>query len=156
MIREYFGLTDEPFGKDISPENLYLSLGFKELLARLDYGVKKRCFCLVTGDIGAGKSTAIRLLARNLDENQHKLLYISDSNLKPRDFYRELLFKLGSSPGYLRIDAKRQFNQLILDYFEKRRITPWSLSTRLIAIAPNAAGNQILTNFKMDSFLQWP
>jgi len=55
VIREYFGLTGEPFDKDISPENLYLSLRFKELLARLDYGVKKRCFCLVTGDIGANQ-----------------------------------------------------------------------------------------------------
>lgn len=152
MIQEYFGLTGEPFGKDILPGNLYQSLRFKELLARLDYGVKKRYFCLVTGDIGAGKSTAIRLLAQNLDENKHKLLYLSDSNLKPRDFYRELLFQLGSNPGYLRIDAKRQFNQLILDYFEKRRIT-------LIVVIDEAhllshlmlQEIRFLTNFRMDS-----
>lgn len=29
MIQEYFGLTDEPFGKDILPEHLYLSYGLK-------------------------------------------------------------------------------------------------------------------------------
>jgi len=102
MIQEYFGLTGEPFSKDVLPKNVYLSL---RLLARLDYGVQKRCFCLVTGDIGAGKSTAIRLLAQNLDENKHKLLYFQ---LKAPGFLPELLFQLGSNPGYLRIDAKIQ------------------------------------------------
>lgn len=37
MIQEYFGLTGEPFGKEILPEHLYLSLRFKELLARQEF-----------------------------------------------------------------------------------------------------------------------
>lgn len=48
MIQEYFGFTSEPFTKDILPEHLFRTPRFEELLARLEYGVKKRYFISVS------------------------------------------------------------------------------------------------------------
>lgn len=152
MIQEYFGFTSEPFTKDILLEHLFRTPRFEELLARLEYGVKKRYFCLVTGDIGAGKSTAIRYLAKNLDENRYKLLYLTDSDLKPRDFYRELLFQLGYTPEHQRTDVKRQFMRLILDLFENQKLTPVVVVDEAHLFS-NSMLHEIrfFTNFKMDS-----
>ena len=45
----------------------------------------------------------------------------SDANLKPRDFYRELLHHFGLPPKFLRSEAKRQFQHLVWDLYENQR-----------------------------------
>lgn len=62
MIRQFFALKTTPFTKEIPTSQLYQSPSFKECVARLQYIAKTRSFGLVTGEIGAGKSTAIRAL----------------------------------------------------------------------------------------------
>ena len=79
--REYFGLTDEPFGKDISPGIFIYHLRFR-VIGPVGLWCEKALF--LPGDRGywSRQINNYSSFARNLDENQHKLLYISDSNLK--------------------------------------------------------------------------
>ncbi len=58
MIKEFFGFTHIPFTKEISTDFVFPSEQHKELTARLKYAIENRYFSLVTGEIGAGKSTA--------------------------------------------------------------------------------------------------
>lgn len=51
------------FSRQIAPENLFPSAQVKETLARLNYLVRTRGFGLLTGEVGAGKSTAVRALS---------------------------------------------------------------------------------------------
>ncbi|PJI52475.1 hypothetical protein CTI14_41670, partial [Methylobacterium radiotolerans] len=58
----------------------YQSPSFKECVARLQYIAKTRSFGLVTGEIGAGKSTAIRALRDGLDQTKYRFMYLCDSS----------------------------------------------------------------------------
>ena len=97
MISHFFEWNRTPFTKEIPTEDLYQSSSFQQCVARLQYMVKTRSFGLVTGEIGAGKSTAIRSLRDGLDLTKYQFIYLCDSSLKPRDFYRELLHHFDSA-----------------------------------------------------------
>ncbi|MDN5348590.1 MAG: hypothetical protein PWP65_2155, partial [Clostridia bacterium] len=68
---------------------------FEELLARLKYAAERKMFALVTGEVGAGKSTAIRALMARLNPTRYRVLYVSDSALTPRNFYWLTLHHVG-------------------------------------------------------------
>lgn len=152
MIRHFFGWERTPFTKEISTDHLYLSERFQECVARLHYMVKTRSFGCVTGDIGSGKSTAIRCLRDQLDLHKYRFLYLSDANLRPRDFYRELLHHFGLPPKFLRSEAKRQFQHLVWDLYENQK----KVAVVVIDEAHLLQGDMLqeirfLTNFQIDS-----
>ena len=61
MYQSYFGLAEEPFSIAPDPRYLYLSKRHQEALAHLLYGVNAGGgFVLLTGEVGAGKTTVCR------------------------------------------------------------------------------------------------
>lgn len=48
---------------------------------------------MVTADVGCGKTTTLHRFTTKLDKDQYMVLYLSDSKLPPRWFYKELLAK---------------------------------------------------------------
>src|SRR3954471_20991524 len=61
MYARFFGLKREPFSIAPDPRYLYMSDRHREALAHLLYGVKGGGgFVLLTGEIGAGKTTVCR------------------------------------------------------------------------------------------------
>lgn len=82
MIRQFFGWQGTPFTKEIPTAQLYPSASFRECVARLNYMAKTRSFGLVTGEIGAGKSAAIRTLRDGLDPTKYRFIYLCDSAAK--------------------------------------------------------------------------
>ena len=67
MYQEYFGLAEAPFSIAPDPRYLYLSQRHQEALAHLLYGVSgDGGFVLLTGEIGAGKTTVCRCLLQQI------------------------------------------------------------------------------------------
>jgi len=63
MYQHYFGLAEAPFSIAPDPRYLYLSQRHQEALAHLLYGVGgDGGFVLLTGEVGAGKTTVCRCL----------------------------------------------------------------------------------------------
>jgi len=63
MYTDHFGLKHKPFNQVPDPGYLYLSPNHKKALTMLEYGVVSHAgFTVVTGEIGAGKTTLIRTL----------------------------------------------------------------------------------------------
>jgi type II secretory pathway predicted ATPase ExeA len=85
----------------------------EETLGRLSYAASRQWFAVVTGDCGTGKTTILRRLAGELKESEHKLLYVADSKLTPRHFYKGMLEQLGCESKFYRGDAKRQLHREI-------------------------------------------
>lgn len=70
MYTAYFGLNENPFSIAPDPLYLYMSEHHREALAHLKYGVKSDGgFVLLTGEVGAGKTTLCRSLLEQLPEN---------------------------------------------------------------------------------------
>lgn len=152
MICNFFGWERTPFTKEISTGHLYMSGPFQECVARLKYMVMTRSIGSVTGEIGCGKSTATRYLKDQLDMHKYRFLYLSDASLKPRDFYRELLYHFGLTPKYLRSEAKRQFQNLVWDLYEnQQKITVVVIDEAHLLSGDMLQEVRFLTNFQMDS-----
>lgn len=113
MFEVFYGLKHIPFSRDIPTEHLYPSLGLEETVGRLEYAVQRQLFVVVTGDCGTGKTTTIRKLAAQLNPSRYKTLYLTDSKLTPRHFYKGLLEQLGHEASFYRGDSKRQLHREI-------------------------------------------
>ena len=71
---------------DLQVSEMYLKESHKEKLARMQYSAELRQFALCTVDFGAGKSTMARLLDSKLSSARNVVLYITASDLTPRNF----------------------------------------------------------------------
>ena len=70
MYTAYFGLYESPFSIAPDPLYLYMSEHHREALAHLQYGIKiDGGFVLLTGEVGAGKTTLCRSLLEQLPED---------------------------------------------------------------------------------------
>jgi general secretion pathway protein A len=70
MYQSYFGLAEEPFSIAPDPRYLYMSKRHQEALAHLLYGVNAGGgFVLLTGEVGAGKTTVCRCLLEQIPES---------------------------------------------------------------------------------------
>ena len=113
MYEQFFEMTHTPFTRDVPPEALYESPAMRDALGRLAYVADRQLFAVVTADAGCGKSTLIRKFASSLPKEKYILLYLSDSKLTPRWFYRGCLDQLGLEARFYRGDAKRQLQKEI-------------------------------------------
>lgn len=69
MYISHFGLNEIPFSIAPDPLYLYMSEHHREALAHLQYGIKRDGgFVLLTGEVGAGKTTLCRSLLDHLPE----------------------------------------------------------------------------------------
>jgi len=62
MYLAHFGLRKKPFSKSPDPAFLYPSRGHAEALARLSWALEEREVAVLTGEVGAGKTTLSRAL----------------------------------------------------------------------------------------------
>lgn len=113
MYESYFEMENTPFARNVPPEALYTSNAMADALGRLQYVADRQLFAVVTADAGCGKSTLIRKFASSLPEDRYIFLYLSDSKLTPRWFYRGVLDQLGIESRFYRGDAKRQLQRQI-------------------------------------------
>jgi len=68
MYESYYGLTGKPFQLNPDPSFLFASKGHSSAYSYLKYGVYQgEGFIVITGEIGAGKTTLVRALLAELD-----------------------------------------------------------------------------------------
>lgn len=113
MFETFYSLRRTPFTRDLPTEELYLPVMLEETLERLAYAAERQLFAVVTGDCGTGKTTTIRRITEVLNAKTYKVMYLSDSKLTPRHFYKGLLEQLGCEAKFYRGDAKRQLHREI-------------------------------------------
>ncbi len=70
MYEQFFGLEDEPFRLTPDPRYLFLSPKHAEALAHLRLGLSESSgFVCITGDVGTGKTTLLRVFLAELGTN---------------------------------------------------------------------------------------
>ena len=108
MYKEFFGLKDNPF--DLTPDSHFLfpSKKHQEALAHLTYGIEARKgFILITGEVGAGKTTLCRALLSRVNENV-EVAFVLNSYLNAFEILQTINQDLG-------IHTKAQSKKELID-----------------------------------------
>ncbi len=106
MYLDYFGLREQPFQLTPDPHFLFLSKKHVRAKAYMDYTVWRRDgFGVITGEIGAGKTTLIRSLLSEIDGTV-KVVHIFQTQLNEIQFLQAVLIDLGFDPKECAADSK--------------------------------------------------
>ena len=80
MFEQFFGLSENPFNVTPDPKYLFLSKAHDEALSYLRYGIDQRKgFIMITGEVGAGKTTICRALLASLPKTVRTALILNPS-----------------------------------------------------------------------------
>jgi len=113
MFEDFYEFTVTPFTRSIPVKSLYRDNDRDEYIDRLKYAAKNRLFAVLFGESGVGKTTILRRFGDEIKQNGYTVIYIADSKLTPRYFYKGILEQLGFESKYFRGDAKRQLHKEI-------------------------------------------
>src|SRR5206468_10700990 len=137
MYESFYGLTGKPFQLNPDPAFFFGSRGHKRAYAYLQYGLyQSEGFIVITGEIGAGKTTIVRSLLEHLESDKVVAAQLVSTQLDADDLLRAVgiayglpvrtvtkAVLLGSLEAFLcklAIDNKRAL--LIVD--EAQNLTP--------------------------------
>lgn len=108
--RSFFGLKKQPFGSDISLNEILKTAELIDVKQRFDYVIGLGAIGLITGEVGSGKSTAIRYAAEHLHPSEYKSLYMTASSGAIMELYRQLVNELDI---YIKTNSKTMMLRLI-------------------------------------------
>ena len=95
MYNEFFGLDDTPFTLTPDPRYLVFTPSYNEVLASLYYGLEQaKGLIVLTGEVGTGKTTALRWILRRLDSSV-LAAYVFNPRLSIDEFYHHVTQMLG-------------------------------------------------------------
>ncbi len=94
MYKKFYGFSEKPFNTTPDSKFFFPSSQHSEALSSLIYAItERRGFVVITGEIGAGKTTVTRTLLNKLDMAT-KVALITNSHLTPKELIAQILEEL--------------------------------------------------------------
>ena len=152
MLEPSFGfkrppVTDRPDAKPVFPFQAWA-----QVKTRLQFLVEHHGAGLLTGEVGAGKSTAVRLFTATLHPHLYKIIYLHWTPGSPLDLFRQLARELDLEPAHHRGDLVRQLSQAIVRLQQTKKQHPLLLIDEAQLLAhPVLEQLPLLMNFDMDA-----
>ncbi len=96
MYRSFYGFRVKPFQLKPDPNFFFGSKGHKRAMAYLEYGLSQaEGFIVITGEVGAGKTTLVRNLFRKLESEKIIAAQIVNTHLDSDDTLRMVAAAFG-------------------------------------------------------------
>lgn len=122
MYLDFFKLKEHPF--QITPDSdfLYMSEAHSRAKAYMDYTIRnKDGFVVITGEVGAGKTTLIRKLLSEFDDNV-LVAKIFQTQLDETEFLQAVLVEFGLNPFNARkVELMDMLSTFLIDSFLKNK-----------------------------------
>jgi type II secretory pathway predicted ATPase ExeA len=122
MLRAAFNLTELPFTKDTKTHNLFMHGQFKEMVNRMSMLFFDRGIGMFTGEVGCGKSTAIRTAQESLSPQTHRVVYLYRGLDNVGAFYTQIAAELGVIPKFRKSDVANQVLNAIAELYNQQKI----------------------------------
>jgi putative secretion ATPase (PEP-CTERM system associated) len=137
MYESYYRLTGKPFQLNPDPRFFFGSKGHKRAMAYLEYGLSQsEGFIVITGEVGAGKTTLVRNLFKKLESENVVAAQLVSTQLDAEDTLRLVAASFGlevegitksallkTLEDYLQA-AARQGKRALLVVDEAQNLTP--------------------------------
>lgn len=96
-LQSHWGFTRIPFGRDLAPAMLHRHAGHGEAVARISWCVDQRAIG-ITGEVGAGKTVAVRAATAALDPSRHVIIDLANPTIGVRGMLTHIVAALGHTP----------------------------------------------------------
>ncbi len=118
--RTFFGLEREPFPTDPGIGDILVTEDVKGVCSRFEYAVRLGAVALLTGEIGSGKSTALRYAISGLHPSEYRTITITAVAGSILEMYRMFLAELGletasSSRAFLLGAIRKEVSRLVCE-----------------------------------------
>jgi general secretion pathway protein A len=122
LCRTSFGMQKDPFSKDIAMKDLLELRNLVSVRKRLDYLLELSGVMVVTGEVGSGKSTALRWAISSYHPSEHKIVSIVATSGSSLEFYRQIAWGLGLEFTCSRLSSQiKEIKAAITDIVVNRR-----------------------------------
>lgn len=149
--RKFHGLKGPAFGKSIPAKSLLVYDQLKELSGELDCLLEEGGIGVISGEMGMGKTTSLRLYFESTGERACQVVYQGESR-HPTSLLEGVLESLGVAPVRLRAGLLRQLSQRVERiYQEQRKKTLLVLDEAHLLEDALLEDLRLLTNYQMDT-----
>jgi len=97
-MQSHYGFTRMPFGRDLAPGMLHRHDSHSQAAARITWCIRERTLGVITGEVGAGKTVALRAALAGLDASRHALIYLPNPSVGVRGINHAVVAALGGVP----------------------------------------------------------
>src|SRR6266851_3254773 len=81
-----------PFRRDLAPGMLHRHAAHAEAAARISWCISEHALGVITGEVGAGKTVALRAALASLDSSRHTLIYLGNPSVGVRGINHAIVF----------------------------------------------------------------
>jgi type II secretory pathway predicted ATPase ExeA len=141
-----------PFGKSLPVGSLSRHRSFQEAVARVSWAVTQRQAAVVTGEVGSGKTVAVRAALASLEPSRHLPVYVPDPTITLRGVHSQITTALGGSPQFYTGMLATQTARLLAGELDERGRLPVVVIDEAHLLSNTELESlRMLTNCDMDS-----
>lgn len=122
--KAYFGFSSEPFAQDIPTDKLFPTPALKSTTQRCLFAIDLGAVCVVTGEVGAGKSTTLRYISSKLHPSKYKLMPVIASTGSTLEALRQICNALDSDANSNSIAKITKTIRSLIIEITQRKQTP--------------------------------
>jgi type II secretory pathway predicted ATPase ExeA len=151
-LQSHYGFGRTPFGRSLAPQMLHRHGTHAEAVARIGWCVTERALGVITGEVGAGKTVAIRAALAGLDTSRHTIIYLGNPAVGGRGLYAGIVTALGGVPRFHKAALIPQTVELLAAEDHERGRTVVLVLDEAHLLDPGQLEElRLLTNTEMDS-----
>jgi len=151
-LQSHYGFTRMPFGRALAPGMLHRHASHAEAVARITWSVTERALAVVTGEVGAGKTVAVRAALAGLDPSRHTTIYLGNPAVGGGGLYAGIITALGGTPKFHKATLIPQTAELLAaEEHERGRTVVLILDEAHLLTGDQLEELRLLTNADMDS-----
>ena len=153
----HFDLARTPFSKMVPTDQLFMRPGLEQAVARIHFCLQECGIGCLVGDVGVGKTVAVRAALDALDPTRFQRLYVSDPGFGVRGIYVTLISALGAQPRFhvaeligqtqtlLATEHLERHRQVLLVVDEAQMLTPAQLQVLRLLTSAEVDSRSYLT-----------
>ena len=122
MYTSYYDLKEKPFNLLPDPDFFYMSSDHENAYVHLEYAVfENKGFVVVSGEIGAGKTTLINLLIKKIEQNV-KIGLINNTSVTPEQLIKVICSEYELDVhGMDKTEMLERLHSFLLDQFSQKQ-----------------------------------
>ncbi|MBI2569384.1 MAG: AAA family ATPase [Candidatus Schekmanbacteria bacterium] len=119
-----FGLAHDVFPRHAQGRTFFVTPSYERLERRFAMLARQPGIGVLTGEVGVGKTAAMRNLAAGLPRPDYRVIYLCDAPAEAADLHRELAAELGLRPAHRKVQLGRDLKNALIQMVDEQGVQP--------------------------------